>query len=79
MTLRIMPWECIPERWFVTGILVSGNANGDEYRFAVLRLPSYRMGTSLYHQKPEWQQLAIFYHGRDGFSLEWLPAPLTAQ
>ncbi len=68
---------CIPEHWFVVGTLVIGD--GDEYHFAVLRLPSYRMGLSLVMRQPEWQQLAIFYHGRDGFSLEWLPAPLTAQ
>jgi hypothetical protein len=27
----------------------------------------------LYHQKNRWLQLAVFYHGRDGFSINWLP------
>jgi hypothetical protein len=69
--MRIKPYQVIPDRWFVAGILECGD--GNEYHFAVLRLPSYRWGLDLYYQEHRWLQLAIFYHGRDGFSINWLP------
>lgn len=68
--MRIKQHQAIPERWFVAGTIEY--QSGEEYHFAVLRLPSYRLMESFLYLRPCWHQLAVMYHGRDGFQIEWL-------
>lgn len=68
--MRIKQYHAIPEKWFVAGTIEY--ENGEEYSFAVLRLPSYQLLESWIHRRPCWHQLAITYHGREGFRIEWL-------
>lgn len=68
--MRIKPYQVIPERWFVSGTIE--HDDGSEYYFAVLRLPSYQLLESFMHRRPSWHQLAIMWHGRDGFRIDWL-------
>jgi hypothetical protein len=70
LAMRIKPYECIPCKWFVCGILEYGN--GEEYYFAVLRLPSYQFMYSICYDRPQWHQLAIRFHGKRGFDVDWL-------
>lgn len=71
--MRIKPYDLIPERWFVCGI--AEETNGDEYYFAVLRLPSYQFMRSIETDWYEWHQLAWLWHGKRGFKALWLRAP----
>lgn len=62
----------IPKRWFVCGIMES--RDGTEYYFAVLRLPSWQLRPSIVTDRDEWHQLALTFHGRDGFAFRWFLA-----
>lgn len=64
--------EPIPNRWFVCGTFEY--ADGSEYYFAVLRLPSWQLRPSWRADADEWHQLALTFHGRDGFAFKWFLA-----
>ena len=70
--MRLKPYQVIPCKWFVCGTLEE--MDGSEFNFFALRLPSYQFMWDWCARHDRWHQLALFYHGRDGFSLRWMYA-----
>ena len=68
--MRVKSDEVIPDRWFVCGIVET--RPGEEYYFAVLRLPVYQFMGSIIDDRPRWHQLAVRFHGKHGFDTQWL-------
>ena len=72
--MRLKPFECIPPfRRFLTWIQEFDG--GEEYRMAVLKLPSYRLTWCIFVMEHRWHQLVLVYHGRDGLYFEWWAVP----
>jgi hypothetical protein len=69
--VHIKLYEAIPVRTFVCGTMEADD--GQDYYFAVLRLPSYQLMPSWRMDRDEWHQLAIRFHGKHGFDMQWLP------
>lgn len=68
---RIKPYEVFPERWWF--FVIVEQDDGREFYLAQLRLPSYKFDFCFYERAYRWMQLAIFWHGNEGFSKRWLP------
>lgn len=70
--MRLKQYEAIPPfRWFTCGTF--DYDNGEEYWFAILKLPSWQWMECFWTLQYCWHQLAIRFHGKHGFSMAWLP------
>jgi hypothetical protein len=73
---RIAEYECMPMQlgWLGWGLIESNRNWPTEYYYLVrLLLPSWRFEESFLSYEPEWQRLALMWHGKHGFALRWLP------